>query len=308
MPDLTGLPALDVVIGLAFLFFLLSTVVSTINEAIQSALNARGRALIRGIKTLIDNDDEVTKFFENQRIQRLHPPKLLRSGTRRPSYIPARTFAVTMLETANPEGTNLLKEAEKTVTKIQLPPVRKDATETLEEMQTKLVAMRVELERAFDEVMDRVSGWYKRYVQLCVLGLAVAVTVALNVNSFTVSERLWKDETLRAAVVQQAQKAVGDEKPVKPEDATPKEVAAQVDRINDLKLPIGWDKANRQDVGTTLAGWLVTIVAISLGAPFWFDVLGRLARLRGTGNREGTEKTGRAAEDRDDPSGVRSRA
>jgi hypothetical protein len=34
-------------------------------------------------------------------------------------------------------------------------------------------------------------------------------------------------------------------------------------------------------------------------------VLGKFAQLRGTGNREGTMKTGRAAEDRDDPSGSR---
>ena len=34
MPDLTGFPALDVAIGLAFLFFLLSTICSAISEAI----------------------------------------------------------------------------------------------------------------------------------------------------------------------------------------------------------------------------------------------------------------------------------
>jgi hypothetical protein len=52
-----------------------------------------------------------------------------------------------------------------------------------------------------------------------------------------------------------------------------------------------------------LAGWSATVLALSLGAPFWFDVLGKFARLRNTGNREGTLKDDdRAAEDRDDPS------
>jgi hypothetical protein len=36
----------------------------------------------------------------------------------------------------------------------------------------------------------------------------------------------------------------------------------------------------------TLLGWLLTILAISLGAPFWFDTLSRLSRLRSSGKPE----------------------
>ena len=32
-----------------------------------------------------------------------------------------------------------------------------------------------------------------------------------------------------------------------------------------------------------IVGWLVTIAAVSLGAPFWFDLLGKVANLRGAG-------------------------
>ncbi len=35
-----------------------------------------------------------------------------------------------------------------------------------------------------------------------------------------------------------------------------------------------------------IIGWLLTIGAISLGAPFWFDLLGKVAHLRGSGTRE----------------------
>jgi hypothetical protein len=30
-------------------------------------------------------------------------------------------------------------------------------------------------------------------------------------------------------------------------------------------------------------GWLVTVVAVLMGAPFWFDAVGRLTNLRATG-------------------------
>jgi hypothetical protein len=35
-----------------------------------------------------------------------------------------------------------------------------------------------------------------------------------------------------------------------------------------------------------VGGWLLTVLALSLGAPFWFDTLSRLSRLRGSGKPE----------------------
>ncbi|HYF29598.1 MAG TPA: hypothetical protein VD993_00615 [Chitinophagaceae bacterium] len=71
---------------------------------------------------------------------------------------------------------------------------------------------------------------------------------------------------------------------------------------NDLKnvnnaSGIGWDtiegntlgdkiaflSTNWYDIPKKLAGWLITAVAITIGAPFWFDLLQKLVRIRGTG-------------------------
>jgi hypothetical protein len=54
-------------------------------------------------------------------------------------------------------------------------------------------------------------------------------------------------------------------------------------------LPVGWHAesipAGFEAWAAALLGWALTAAAISLGAPFWFDLMGRVARLRGTGNR-----------------------
>jgi hypothetical protein len=311
MPDLTGLPALDVLVGMAFLFFLLATVVSSINEVAQTVLNARARILTRGIRTLVEDKEAANQFFEQWRIKRLAKPAgFIRNAAqgvpgvaerRRPSYIPSRAFALTLLETAKrvetPVGTRLVDEAERTIQKLGV------------QAEQRLDAIRAELEQSFDEAMDRASGWYKRYVQWWLVVFAVIVAVGLNVNSFTVAERLWKDDALRAAVLEKADKATKKEgrKTTTTTATTAQAVADNVDDVNQLKLPIGWDDANTGgDFFGRLAGWLVTAAAIALGAPFWFDVLGKLARVRNSGNREGTAKdSSRAPEDRDDPSRVR---
>ena len=72
-----------------------------------------------------------------------------------------------------------------------------------------------------------------------------------------------------------------------------------VDAVAKAGVPIGWaqgtkDRADPRHItlgsvsgwAHLLGGWLLTILAISLGAPFWFDTLSRLSRLRGTGKPE----------------------
>jgi hypothetical protein len=70
-------------------------------------------------------------------------------------------------------------------------------------------------------------------------------------------------------------------------------VAEKVNQVRTLGLPIGWDKskgdparASFSSVGAgvrTVGGWLLTFIALSLGAPFWFGLLGKLSSLRSSG-------------------------
>lgn len=71
-----------------------------------------------------------------------------------------------------------------------------------------------------------------------------------------------------------------------------KELTAVVDQINNYRSPLGmgWKNVNFGkmdpiDIATKLLGWLVTALAISLGAPFWFDILKKVVNLRGSGTK-----------------------
>jgi hypothetical protein len=47
-------------------------------------------------------------------------------------------------------------------------------------------------------------------------------------------------------------------------------------------------QARKQDSGAWVLkaiGWLITGLAVALGAPFWFDLLNKLVNLRGSGPR-----------------------
>ncbi len=150
-----------------------------------------------------------------------------------------------------------------------------------------LEGFRRQVERAFDDSMERASGWYKRKAQLVLAILAAIFAIGMNVDSVRIATHLYNDEAVRTAVVDQVE--TGD----------PQDAADAVSEIDQLQLPVGWGADNRPSgVGGwigALAGWLVTIAALNLGAPFWFDLLSRLSRQRGVGI---PEKPGRVLSDR----------
>ncbi len=304
--DLTGLTALDVAIGLAFLFFLLSTICSTINEGIAGLLGWRAQELEKALRTYLEGakpnsgKSAVDEFFAQPRIAALIDHERNRKKKRRsPSYLPSRAVALTLLDTFVDEqgqkSRNLQAPADEIAAKIPVEPLRTVVLDAIAHGRTDLDEIRQDVERSFDAVMDRCSGWYKRRAQKMILVIAALVTLGLNVNTFTVADRLAKDDALRASVVAQAGK----------EREEPDKIADQVDDVKELGLPMGWNAANLPegaDWAWKWLGWVATIAAVSLGAPFWFDVLGKFARLRNTGKREGTEKDPkRGALDRDEP-------
>jgi hypothetical protein len=298
MPSINGNAALDVLIGLIFLFFLLSIVCSSANEAIAVVLGLRAKNLEQGIRSLLDGKENADIFYGHPRIQAfVKPARFLRP--RLPSYIPAHAFALTVLDTfAPPAGgadDDLIARAKRAIgaggPAAPHPTIRTLIADALDEARGDIDKFRTSLEHSFDDVMDRVSGWYKRRVQLILFVLAVGLSVAINADSFAIGQRLWKDDALRAATVAQATTIVkaGTAQCVKQSQGKgPAETAADcVDQVKALGLPIGWSHATSphsfaQGLGK-VGGLLVTAFALTLGAPFWFDLLGKVANLRGTG-------------------------
>ena len=304
MPNISGNAALDVLIGLFFLYFLLSIVCSSINEGLAAVLRLRAKYLERGVRSILENNKNTRAFYSHWRIQALvKPAGRIFKTERPPSYISSRTFALTLLDTFAPpddpaHSEDLIARAEKALGPVdEAHPNRpteivrgmlRDALNTTRFDEDKF---RESLERSFDEVMDRVSGWYKRRVQLVLFALAIVLAAVMNADSFLIGQRLWQDPALRSAIVSQANTVVtaGTATCAKTNAQTNKVDAAAncVTQVKSFGLPLGWnhDTAPHSfwSVLGKILGLLVTGFALSLGAPFWFDLLGKVSNLRGSG-------------------------
>jgi hypothetical protein len=156
--------------------------------------------------------------------------------------------------------------------------------------------------RWYDDNMTRVSGWYKRHVTLFLVALAVVVTLACNINTITLARTLYTNQDARQALVNQANALTSC--PPGQQARCANQTREAVSQLGQTSLPLFWQTTNPacttprahcstlERVGLdsasgwaiAIAGWLIAIVALAMGAPFWFNLLSKIASLRATGD------------------------
>ncbi len=311
-----GSSVLDIAIGAVFIFLLLSVFATALHEMIFSFMNMRGRELLKGVATLLSDPAAsglVSKVYNHGQIFGLFEGEFDPRKTRKlPSYIPSRNFALALLgsiaepysEAPSPTGAQPAPVVHEVIvlTKGFKDAVQKlaDTTET-EKVGKPLVAMmnmagndaakmQSAVEEWFNSGMDRVSGWYKYKTQWMLFVIGLCIACALNASTTSFVRQLSQDATMRASIVAAAESA---KEPLVNKDETTVDRIADTRRalaeVNNIGVPLGWraDDWNRivsspKHAANTALGWLITAVAISLGAPFWFDMLNKIMVVRST--------------------------
>ncbi len=313
---MTNMRIIEVVIGLVFVYLLLALFCTVINEIIARVASLRARNLRRGVQELLADekfDGLAKRLYDHQLIKRLADEgwtariiRTLRGFQGGPAYVPSNLFSRALIDTLVTDGnagadvTEIsvasLREA---VNKCDNPDVKQVLRTLLNEEGVKLADARRHIALWFDDAMGQVSGWYKRRLQLISYVVALLVVLAVNANSFRLAERLWQDPTLREAMANQASAAVstcsGSGTDLADCAAWKDHAAIEAELA---KLPLGWEpdtsptgstsflkrlSANAADVFASplnLLGLLATALAVSLGAPFWFDLLNKLNSIR----------------------------
>jgi hypothetical protein len=231
-----------------------------------------------------------------------------------PAYIPSRTFALAMIDILNQErasGEDVMKSITESLAKHQAQFADNKAGEALYTLAVTakgdIDVFQKHLENWYNDAMDRVSGWYKRYTQRVLLCVGLLLAVAFNVSSVRVAQTLWFDRDARTAMANAADEYMKAH-PNAPKDANAAKDATAADAATgnpqedkssngaDLEkkleesaeafnrvtgtalLPVGWAHM-RSDWHRI---WSDLENLISFGAPFWFDMLNKVMVVRST--------------------------
>ena len=297
-------PAFDVALGLVFVYLVLSFVCTALNETVASLFAWRADTLREGIANLLGSDEERKRIYEHPIVAGMirQKSRWWHRDVRYPSYIPANVFTAAVLNPLR-EGVVAASSVDEAIAEFPDGKPKQAMQMLWQQAAGDVSRFRASLETWYDEAMSRVSGWYRRRVQFWLWVWALAVTVGLHVDTIQIARVLWTDDATRDAVVARAEQAAGA--PLT--EATLANAAGSVQELEALKIPIGWAGSFPAGdwphdvwvVALNAFGLLITAVALTLGAPFWFDLLKKVANIRSAGKAPAerpVEKPGEAGE------------
>lgn len=273
---------LEVAIGLVFCYASVALIASSVYEAVASWLNLRAETLVSGIRSLLNAKDDdghelVLKIYNNALA---HPTgsgtaTSIKSIKCKPSYIPSQDFALALIQSIQSAPGNF-SSLSSDIDAIKDKQLRALLTTLHTRASASLENFQQEVANWFDAGMGRVSGAYKKQSQVWCFVIALLIAVILNIDSVHLFKTLW----LHSASVAQLNIS----------NANTMAATQAYDQLQ--SLPIGWSHGFSLETlqPSAIFGWLITASASLFGAPFWFDALKTLVRLRGTGTKPDADK------------------
>jgi len=180
--------------------------------------------------------------------------------------------------------------------KESLTAVLRSAEAYAGEAEQSIATTRIGIETWFNDAMDRLSGTYKRRAQLTAFIIGFVLALILNVDSIFVATSLWREPTLRQAIVAEAQTYSAQTSTLPTTTGTPlQNIPALQTDLQRLNIPFGWTIAafNTNGKACSLVPFLSNYAwgipgKDSLGAPTCqrfsnlpSDVMGWLTKLLG---------------------------
>ncbi len=203
-----------------------------------------------------------------------------------------------LLSEATSQVDRALGDGRALIDQIAFPQLRDTLKTLVGGAQASIDDVRLATAKWFDTSMERVTGWYKRRIQFFSFFIGLGVAVLINADAINVVQTIAANGKLRGELVALAQNTV--------------KIESETERATKLRgdfdrLPIGWyrstcdvapkpavscsEPATWKDLASfnlrvsllSIIGWFVTALAVKLGAPFWFDLLSTLIRMRSSG-------------------------
>ena len=268
-----GSQVLETATGLIFVFLSVSLITTALQELIASLTKLRALTLRSGLKSMLVDGKQGLTLYEKI----ISHPAVAPAGPL-PSYVSAQQFSNALLDTLGgaallPSAISSVRIAAQNMPDSPLKPV---LISMFREGETDMSKFEARLQQWFDQSMDRVSGTYKRLSQLLSLAIGAVLAFLFQINTIGILGLLWSEAPLRKAT----------DSAVSAYLASPATGGQSLQSVSDAMSFFGlrpvWEAHPAIDA-TWLIGCALTAVAVSFGAPFWFDLLQRFVNVRGTG-------------------------
>lgn len=313
---------LELVIGLVFIYFILGLMSTVVREIFANLMNYRANTLEAWLKDTF-SDQLGSNLLKNKLIDGLTPKDRKANYYPTRVFINALLDQINSEKDEKAEDKvdgvdkpyNIDSIKEKITASDLLPAdFKRTLLQSISESRGDLNRFKNDVGNWFDQAMVRISGTYKKHTQKALLLISFIIVVAVNADTITLTKYFHDNPGQRKAMVENIDRMVAEgelEKlyqdivfendtaqnaSIMPVDSLKAEIQTFRDlnaELTSYELPLGWQAVtigigfvNLPKLGWILSkicGLLLTTLAVSIGAPFWYDVLNKLVNLRSSG-------------------------
>ncbi len=306
------LKTLDILIGATTVLLLFSMAVTVVTQAVTSFFDKRGKHLLAGLAGLLQQLGISSRQTAEQIAEALlkHPAIAAAEG-KLATVVHRHEFTKLLMDLASSQGTttlamdaqaalqNMLKQNGVTNPQQTLSNIRRMAllletsnpelaahvreeTAILQECATDYVA---KIHSWFDQTIDRVSQAFAQHAHRVTVAAAFGVVLAVQLDIIAVVDRLSIDDQFRNAVVANAAKSLNDSaaQAASSTQAYNLDPHAYYNLLNSaglVTLPTNQQWLEQLKDPRKYPGMIIATLLISLGAPFWYNLLKDLLGLR----------------------------
>jgi hypothetical protein len=306
------LKTLDILIGATTVLLLFSMAVTVITQAITSVLNKKGKHLLAGLSSLLQQLG-VTNVIDAQSIARavLTHPMVAEVQGKLGTVVQRGEFTKLLLDLASGQGAAKLEDGALVALKAMLKQNGvADPAQTLKNINAMAMSLQMsnpdlaghvrdelailqegssdyvaKIHFWFDQTIDRVSQAFTKHAQRVTFVAAIVVVLAMQFDIIAVVNRLSIDDQFRNAVVSDAANSL---------DKATKDASTSTNNYNVdthtyynllnsaglVTMPTNHQWFDQLKDPRKIPGMLIAIFLISLGAPFWYNILKDLIGLR----------------------------
>lgn len=297
---------ISLIITLFFIYFIVSLVASTLLELYSTKSNRRAEELEKWIGSAF-GEALKTKLLSNKLID-----GLTREG-RRASYIPDEVFSRALLDVVHTSVTDdgkLTYNSDEIIAavankKSDLPDeFKKYVLQFAQERENSIEDIRAGIEEWYENAMTRISGTYKVLSQRTMFFICLVTVILFNIDTAQIINNLAANPEKAIEMADKAMAQMGEMDADKIAD--PKLWEDNLGELQEISktslenytqtgLIVDWandpifkgekmaDKPRL--ILMKIIGLLISALAGSLGAPFWYELINKIANIKGAGNK-----------------------
>ncbi|MBC7775971.1 MAG: hypothetical protein H7246_11100 [Phycisphaerae bacterium] len=288
------LAILSIIIGIVFVLLLFSMLTSAVVEVYHAANSSRGKHLRNTLEIMLGKD-VCDKFYDHSYFRQLSSASKPLSKLKLPIWVEKGTFSNILADILSPRNSNL--SVPERINLIENADFRKVLDFLWRQSGGDIAVFQKKVEDWFDDVMARAKDWFADHTKWRLFFFGTLLAAVLNADTIQIYQSLSANAALRDEIVGAAEKfsISADTARIRPINAPPRDSATAKANYDSIRttyietiqspLGLGWGQsqpANWWEWLSKIAGWLLTGVAVTMGAPFWFEMLRKLLALKGS--------------------------